>query len=562
MKSKPVTVKLSRDFGVWGLAAYNSNGDFVTSYGSNKLMENTYCTFEVNWTNYKNIAQNNVKCEVYLDDTLMAIDYIDFSGGYQTITKTYSKNIGWGIGNRTLKARINFAAKDTETDPYDNERTAVFAVAEYKEFSISNLNVSRNSVYENNTINVTCRTDNWNLLKSYSNIPVELVYNNLVVATEYVDFSAYGVGYHTFTLNVGSSIGTKSLYARLNWNDRTSEVNSSNNQTVVKTVTVSPQIDTGISIITPNSDYRAGTEVITSFEVFNNSRHNLIPANNPVVRFNAYYYNKSGVYISLVDTSKSTVIPAYGNNLVFFKWTIPSDVADKYIYISATMLSDEYDGNTANNYMYTSRFIYPVTISQTPNTKFEKSKPGGWSAVSAPSTQADSAIWSEWSYANGSFIKNTYGIRLSTVSTPIITPDSNSPSAKYINGQWSIKSGYGFSLSLYPSITSISGIAYPSSYAYTAVQRGYALFPEFVYSSSNNNYRTLQLVGGSFQFYINPLANGKRLHYTPIWYPNGSYATSCYLYDFWTPAGMLSARINSNSLIIDGSLYDDWFIGR
>jgi hypothetical protein len=214
--TKAVNVRLSRDFGTWGLTAFNADVEEVTSYSTAKLVENTPCKFQVNWTNYKNIAQNDVKCEVYLDDILIATDYINFSGGYQTITKTYTKNIGWGTGNRTLRTRINYDNKGAETDPYDNERTASFGVKEYKDFSISDLAVSGNSVYENGTVTVTCRTDNWNLLKAYSGIPVGLVYDGQVVATEYVNFSAYGVGYHTFTLNVGSNIGIKSLYVFYN----------------------------------------------------------------------------------------------------------------------------------------------------------------------------------------------------------------------------------------------------------------------------------------------------------------------------------------------------------
>lgn len=561
-RTKAVNVQLLRDFGTWGLVAYNSAGELVTSYGTSKLTENTTCIFEVNWTNYRNIAQNNVKCELYLDDVPFYIDYINFSGGYQTITKTYTCNIGWGTNNRTLKTRINYANKDSETDPYDNERTATFPVKEYRDFSISNLAVSNSSVYENGIISVSCRTDNWNLLKAYNNIPVELIFNGQVVGTQYVNFSPYGIGYHTFQLNVGSGTGVKSLYARINWSDRMSEENTNNNQTASATITVNSQVDAGISLIIPNSSYRAGTEIVTSYQVNNYSIRNLIPTDSPTVWFTAYYYNSSGSLVYLSDTSKGTVIPAYDNNIVYFKWTIPNDAAGRYVYMSASINSNVYDGNTANNYTSTSQYIYSDTVSQTPNTQYEASKPSGWTASSPPSVYADSAIWSEWSYSGGTFIRTTYGIRISTASNPGITPDSSSPSAEYVNGQWRMKSGYGYTLSFYPGIASVSGTTYPGSAAYTAVQRAYATFPEFSYSSAANKYRTLQPVSGVFQFYANTYADGKRLHYTPLWFPNGNYTVSCYLYDYWTPAGMLTARVNSNPININGSLYDDWRIGR
>lgn len=560
VRTKAVTVKIGRDFGVWGLTAYNANGEPATGYSSAQLVENTVCTFQVNWTNYKDIAQSNVKCELYLDEVLFYTDYVSFTGGYQTITRTYTKNIGWGTANRILKARINYANKDSETDPSDNERIESFGVREYKDFSISDLSVSSGSVYENQTLTVTCRTDNWNLYKAYSNIPVELIFNGQVVATQYVSFSAYGIGYHTFTLNVGNGTGIKSIYARINWNDRLSEENTANNQTVSEYITVNSAADAGIIMITPNSNYRAGTEVITSYQISSYSARILIPADNASVRFYAYYYNSSGSLVYLTDSSKSTVIPAYDSNLVYFKWYIPADAAGRYVYLYANVSSDVYDSNSSNNYVHGSQYIYSETTSQAPNTQYEEKSPVGWILSSPPVAYYDTAIWSEWIYVNGSFVKTTYGIRISPTVT--ITPDNDSPSARYVNGQWQMRSGYGFTLSLYSGRASVSGTVYPSNDAYTAVQRAYASFPEFSYQTVSGNYRTLQLLSGLFQLPANSYADSKRLHYTPLWFPNGNYSVSCYLYDQWTPAGMISARTNSNAILINGSLYDDHYIGR
>lgn len=102
----------------------------------------------------------------------------------------------------------------------------------------------------------------------------------------------------------------------------------------------------------------------------------------------------------------------------------------------------------------------------------------------------------------------------------------------------------------------------PSSTAYTAVQRGYMQFPEFQYATPTGQYRTLQKLNGAFQFAVNPAAKGRRVHFLPVWYPNGTYRASCYVYDCWTPAGMIAARLDTNPLTVDGSLYDDWYVGR
>lgn len=101
----------------------------------------------------------------------------------------------------------------------------------------------------------------------------------------------------------------------------------------------------------------------------------------------------------------------------------------------------------------------------------------------------------------------------------------------------------------------------PSSTAYTAVQRGYMQFPEFRFAPLTGQYCTLQKASGTFQFAANPAADGERVHFIPVWYPDGSYQASCYVYDCWTPAGMIAARLDTSRLTISGSLYDDWYVG-
>ncbi|HCA29902.1 MAG TPA: hypothetical protein DEP23_10195 [Ruminococcaceae bacterium] len=127
-----------------------------------------------------------------------------------------------------------------------------------------------------------------------------------------------------------------------------------------------------------------------------------------------------------------------------------------------------------------------------------------------------------------------------------------------------MKSGYGYSFKWEPIIATVSGKTAPITAMYTTVQNGYATLPEFNYSTVSSKYRTLQVVSGSLQFKTNTAASGARLHFIPVWFPNGTqnYTASAYAYDCWTPAGMISAKANSNSINIVGSLYDDWYIGR
>ena len=51
----------------------------------------------------------------------------------------------------------------------------------------------------------------------------------------------------------------------------------------------------------------------------------------------------------------------------------------------------------------------------------------------------------------------------------------------------------------------------------------------------------------------------RRTHFTPIWYPDGSYTPYTWLLDCWTPTGMLSMNL-TDSVTIRGNLWEEWHI--
>ena len=50
-----------------------------------------------------------------------------------------------------------------------------------------------------------------------------------------------------------------------------------------------------------------------------------------------------------------------------------------------------------------------------------------------------------------------------------------------------------------------------------------------------------------------------RIHYVPIWMPDGEYIVSVTVTELWTPVGRITAVRSSNVIVIDGNLYDDWY---
>lgn len=132
-----------------------------------------------------------------------------------------------------------------------------------------------------------------------------------------------------------------------------------------------------------------------------------------------------------------------------------------------------------------------------------------------------------------------------------ITTDEKSPTA---TGR-TMKSGYGFQEKVTTHVST------NQSSAVTSAQNAVTYFPEFQYERF---WRLLERMNVGYDMTHEFKKNGystyeRRTHFTPIWYPDGSYTPYTWLLDCWTPAGMLSMNLN-DSITIDGNLWSDWHI--
>jgi len=133
-----------------------------------------------------------------------------------------------------------------------------------------------------------------------------------------------------------------------------------------------------------------------------------------------------------------------------------------------------------------------------------------------------------------------------------LSPDGKNPTS---NGTM-MKSGYGVNLMV---TANVSGNA--PSYHITMAQTAVTYFPEFGYKKYWRLLeRTQSGYTAQFQFKKNNYSTyNNRTHFTPIWFPDGTYTTYSYLMDVWTPAGMLSANV-TDTVNVSGNVYDDWHI--
>ena len=404
---------------------------------------------------------------------------------------------------------------------------------------------------------MTFRTDSWNYSRAYSNIPIEILYDGSVIYTDYTSFSPYGLNYHSYNINVGSNVGSHTVSARINWPNKEREVNPNNNETAGKVITVQAATNLQIEHIDTFGNYREGTEIITTLRVKNIGGTGILPSHNLKVSL------KIDGFTSLYKSQ--VVIPPNGDNLVYFKWTVPSGTAGRTLTLVATVNPDGAvsETNTGDNSVVVYKPVLATAYSTTPDTQFEKSAPPGFQKINPPGrTNVTSATWSEWVYENNTFVKKTYGIQLDTTMFKL-EPDAAVPSRKYQNGRWQMPSGYGFIVSWTVDIAPLSGTVIPPDSAYTAPQTAMLLLPEFKFSTDMGFYRSLvRTAENVFELPSNPYAsNHTRLHFVPLWYPDGDYMVQAVVSDLWTPAGMLTGYVSA-AISISGSAYDDWYVGR
>ena len=318
---------------------------------------------------------------------------------------------------------------------------------------------------------------------------------------------------------------------------------------------------------TSKSTYRVDTDVITSVSL---STYSEITPEKPArvtFRINGSTYNVTNI-----------VIPEDESQLVWVKWHTPKKPQTVNISISSSKGSlnvnkiaakiETLDENpppdpTAKD--RNDRFTIPNIPKRTERTA---SSWGIWNAKWVPDWQwhekwvwkenpdlpsggkwVDKGKWvdeGEWEYKFKSY-------HASLKSNMKLLPDDKVPTAK---GKL-MRSGYGIKINVNSSIRSSA----PTSH-YTCGQTAVTYFPEFSY---NTYWRLLDLKRdgdtSSFSFKNNIYSTyNRKVHFTPLWFPDKKYTAYTYLQDAWTPAGMLSMNL-TDYVNIAGSVFDDWHVG-
>ena len=299
-------------------------------------------------------------------------------------------------------------------------------------------------------------------------------------------------------------------------------------------------------------EYRTNTEVITSVDVSGGQSD---PDHPMSVTFNVagHSYTVDNVYY-----------PSGDSQLAWIRWTTPAEPQTMTITVRVYGGGSVSKGTISANIVSLDENPPPDPNADDRNDSF--TRPSIPSKAQATSSQW--GVWrpwwqEHWVWHSGDedddgywcdhgwweFDFDRYFASLSASMS--ITPDEKAPTA---SGR-TLKSGYGFNEKVTTRVST------NQSSAVTAAQNAVTYFPEFQYQGF---WRLLDRMGGGYsmthEFKENRYSTySRRTHFTPIWYPDGSYTPYTWLLDCWTPAGMLSMNL-SDSLTINGNLWSDWHI--
>lgn len=111
----------------------------------------------------------------------------------------------------------------------------------------------------------------------------------------------------------------------------------------------------------------------------------------------------------------------------------------------------------------------------------------------------------------------------------------------------------------------------------TNYQRGAALLPEYLYKdyyAEIEPVETAPVIGkellsrycliknkNSINYENEEESEKSRIHFTPVWYPDGKYQIAVFMTDAYTPVGQLW-YYRLYDIEIDGSIYDTWYVTR
>ena len=469
-------------------------------------------------------------------------------GGTTNVSFTYTAPQYTADRTISVTATADSTNAVAESNENNNTRSASFKVlASLPDLTVTSLTGDK-AVYEaGETVAVTAVVKNIGE-KASAATKVRLTVSGIGTFSKNV--SALGIGAtqavtFAFTAPTALSAQNISVTAFVDPDNIIAESNENNN---MRTATISinalrPDIEIIDSTIT---DWYAGKDVTVSATVRNNTAQ---PVPSVDIR------------LTIGDKSYTERIPVAGNgsNLAVLRITVPP--AGSY---SVKLIADPDnkldETDESNNTLTKSIQVkdVPDSIVANPDDAAMEQRYKAYGLTSQPTATSSSYhTWQEVRLISGSYVTKTFYARLTTVFS--ILPDER---IAYIDKPKQMESGFGITVQCSTTLTT----NYDHPEKLVGAQMVWVRYPESAYgqlSAWQNVRDDLQVKTGAaggitttWQVNVNPYSvTGSRLHYTPLWFPDGEYIAWVQAFYAWSPIGQLYEHTN-DALTIEGDMYD------
>lgn len=449
--------------------------------------------------------------------------------------------------NVTVMATADSTGVVTESNEGNNTRSTTFRVVALPDLIVTALS-GDNTLYEaGETVKVSAVVKNAGSVSAAATTIRLTVPDIGTFSSSLTALSAGESRTVTFSFTASTSLIPQSITVTA-YADPDNVVMESDESNNSRTATISvsalrPDIEIVDSTIT---DWYAGKDVTISATVRNNTAQ---PVPSVAVR------------LTIGGASYTESIPVAGNgsNLAVFRLTVPT--AGSYtVQITADPDGTLDETDESNNTLTKNIQVQTVPVSTVadPDDTAMEQRYTAYGLSSLPATASSSYhTWQEVRLEGGNYVTKTYYARLTT--TFAISPDSR---IAYADKPRQMESGFGFTVQCTTTLTT----NYDKPDKIVGAQMAWVRYPESSYGqlsawqSVRDNLHVQTGTAGSltatWRLAVNRYSvTGSRLHYAPIWYPDGAYIAWTQAFYAWSPIGQLYEH-KTDMLMIEGDMYD------
>ena len=262
-----------------------------------------------------------------------------------------------------------------------------------------------------------------------------------------------------------------------------------------------------------------------------------------------------------ITLNEQIPIPGNGSNLAVFRVRTPVTAGSYTISMTVdpvNLISESNESNNSRSKSTTVAVENRIVMPDPDTVALEQSFISNGKKLPTLSTPTSSSYhtWQEYRLESGSYVLKNYWMRLTTTFTA--SPD---PRIAIAGKQDVMESGFGLEAFATTSITT----NYDRPDKLVGPQMLYAFYPETLFgqspyaryadsmvtSSGSAGERTI-----SWCYPISPFSTvGSKLHFTPLWIPDGLYPVLAQAFYAWSPVGQVY-EYKSDPVTILGDMYD------